>query len=41
MPWPPNVSTFSNNFQGFGNRLPTFIVGKIINALLQNVGVVQ
>ncbi len=35
MPRPPNVSTSSNNFQGFENRLPTFIVGKIINAKLK------
>ncbi len=29
-PKPPNVTTPLDNFQGFGNRLPTFRVIKII-----------
>lgn len=35
IPSPPNVSTSSNNFQGFKIRLPTFKVGKIINVKLR------
>ncbi len=35
IPRPPNVSTSSNNFQGFKNRLPTFRVGKILNVKLR------
>jgi hypothetical protein len=35
MPRPPNASTSSNNFQGFENRLSTFIVGKFIDAKLR------
>jgi hypothetical protein len=29
-PKPPNVTTLLDNFQGFGNRLPTFRVVKNI-----------